>query len=312
MKTYEKVYRILSQESTYISGEKLAQTLQISRTSIWKAIKQLEAHGLVIHSVKNLGYRIEKGDLLLPYQLADELPFFVSYNEKSLSTQTDARHGIELGHPANSLYLAPSQSAAKGRFARDFFAPSHGGIYMSLHLAPHAHFDQVPPYTLLVGASIIKAIHNLTGKTAQIKWVNDIYWQNKKIAGILTEAISSVETGLVTDVIIGVAINFHIEDFPDYLREKAGSLFTEQPSITRNQLITEIWSVFLNTPKEDLLSTYRNHSLVLGKEVSFTQERTRYQGKALEIDTQGRLLVHLKDGKQIWLNSGEISLTGWE
>lgn len=96
---------------------------------------------------------------------------------------------------------------------------------MSLHLKPNVPFEDVKPYTLMVASSIVKAISRLTGIETEIKWVNDIYYNGKKIAGILTEAISSVETGLITDVIIGVGINFHITDFPADISEKAGSLF---------------------------------------------------------------------------------------
>lgn len=311
MKTYEKIYLILSQAQDYVSGEKLAQTLQLSRTSVWKAIQQLESRGLTISSVRNLGYRLESGDLLLPDYLAEELPFKIVYTENSSSTQTDARRGIEIGQDGPCLYLAPSQTAAKGRFGREFYTPAQGGIYMSLHLKPQLPLSEAPHYTLLTAASIVKAIQELTGKKTQIKWVNDIYLEGKKIAGILTEAVTSVETGLLTDIIIGVGFNFDITDFPDNLSSKVSSLFTEKPSITRNQLIAAIWSTFLSIPEEDLLKLYRQYSLVLGQTVSFTQNQTDYSGLAADIDKAGRLLIQLDSGGEMWLSSGEISLTEW-
>lgn len=86
--------------------------------------------------------------------------------------------------------------------------------------------------------------------------------------------MTSVETGLVTDVIIGVGINFAISDFPKEIKEKAGSLFTPPAPITRNELISEIWRCFYQTAPEELLYLYKEHSLVLGREVSFIQDRT--------------------------------------
>ncbi|MEY8462721.1 bifunctional biotin--[acetyl-CoA-carboxylase] ligase/biotin operon repressor BirA [Streptococcus merionis] len=311
LKTYQKVYSILEKATDYVSGEYLAKQLQLSRTSIWKAIQHLEKQGLVIDSVQNRGYLLQKGDLLDPIWLAEQLPFKISYQAKSQSTQQDARQGLEAGNAGDCLYLAPFQDGARGRFGRVFFAPKQGGIYMSLHLKPMVSFDLMPPYTILVAASIVRAIQTLTGKKAQIKWVNDIYLDSKKIAGILTEAVSSVESGLITDVIIGVGLNFHIEDFPHDLKDKAGSLFDEKPSITRNQLIAEIWKVYLETPEEDLIALYRTHSLVLGRMVSFKQNGQEYTGFAKAIDREGRLLVELTDGAVTWLNSGEISLTSW-
>lgn len=312
MKTYQKVYQLLTEQDDYISGEKLSQKLGLSRTSIWKAIQQLESRGLRISSVQNLGYRLEEGDLLLADYLAEHLPFQIIYREKSSSTQMDARQGIEQGYSEQTLYLAPSQTSAHGRFGRPFFAPKQGGIYMSLHLQPKVTYDQLPPYTLLVAASLIKAIKDLTDKKPQIKWVNDIYLGKQKIAGILTEATSSVESGLITDVIIGIGFNFHITDFPDFLKDKATSLFTQSPTITRNDLIIALWTNFLTIPQEDLLRIYRQNSLVLGKTVRFTQNHQDYEGTALDIDNHGHLRVGLTDGKELWLNSGEVSLTDWD
>ena len=311
MKTYEKIYNYLQNQTDFVSGEKLAQYFQLSRTAIWKAIQNLENRGIQIESVKNRGYKIISGDLLLPEMIASELNISVTLNEKSDSTQIDAKKGIELANHAPHLYLAPSQGDAKGRFGRQFFTPKTGGIYMSLHLKPNIPFDQASPYTLMVASSIVKAISLLTGIETEIKWVNDIYLSGKKIAGILTEAISSVETGLVTDVIIGVAINFHIINFPESLSEKAGSLFLDYPTVTRNQLIIELWKLFLTIPEEDLIKVYKEKSLVLGKQVAFLDKNIAYTGIASEITDQGHLIVTLNDGQEKVLRSGEISLSSW-
>ncbi len=144
-----------------------------------------------------------------------------------------------------------------------------------------------------------------------IKWVNDIYYKGKKIAGILTEAITSVETGLVTDVIIGVGINFAISDFPKELKNKAASLFHEKQPITRNELIAEIWKNFYECEPDELIYLYKQHSLVLGRTVTFCQNDKDYKGVAKEISDSGQLLVQLDTGQEMWLNSGEISLTSW-
>lgn len=182
---------------------------------------------------------------------------------------------------------------------------------MSLHLKPNLSFDQIPAYTLLTAGAIYQAVKNLTLIDIDIKWVNDIYYKDKKIAGILTEAITSVETGLVTDIIIGVGFNFCVNDFPEELQAKAGSLFTERAPISRNELIAEIWRCFYESDPQDLLYLYKKHSLVLGRQVSFQQNNQTYKGIASDISDSGQLLVQLENGQNIWLNSGEISLTSW-
>ncbi|WP_159565239.1 bifunctional biotin--[acetyl-CoA-carboxylase] ligase/biotin operon repressor BirA [Streptococcus halichoeri] len=311
MKTSEKIYLLLAEANDYVSGEYLAEQLAISRTSVWKSIKSLENQGIEIQSLKHKGYRITKGDLLLPDKISQDLQLPVSYHEKSQSTQIDAKKGIESKLSSPRLYLAPTQLGAKGRLNREFFASQHGGIYMSLHLSPNIPYAQMPPYTMMVASSIVKAISRLTGIDAQIKWVNDIYIGQKKLAGILTEAITSVETGLITDVIIGVGLNFLVTDFPENLKDRATSLFTQEASISRNDLISDIWNLFFTIPVEDHIKVYKEKSLVLNRQVNYMQQGQEIQAKAIDITNQGYLIVQKKDGSLETLHSGEISLSSW-
>ena len=313
MKTYERVYEILAKSPDFVTGESLAKELGISRTAT------LESHSVTSGSrccyykcPSKKGYHLEKGDILLSQEISKQLNFPVYFNPDSTSTQLDAKHGMERQDPAPSLYLASNQGSAKGRFERHFHTSPHGGIYMSIHLKPNCHFSELPPYTMMVAASIVKAIQRLTGIDTDIKWVNDIYLNNKKIAGILTEAISSIESGCITDVIIGVGLNFSISDFPEEIATKATSLFqNERPTITRNQLISEIWKLFLTIPTTDLVKVYKEKSLVLDKQVTFEQSGKAYSGIAKEIGDKGQLLVLTDDGQEKWLSAGEVSLTSW-
>ncbi|UNV67871.1 bifunctional biotin--[acetyl-CoA-carboxylase] ligase/biotin operon repressor BirA [Streptococcus oralis] len=311
MKSHQLVYQILARENDYVSGEKIGEELNLSRTSIWKAIQRLQQDGLEIDSIKNRGYKLIQGDLILPELIQENTNLTIRYKPETKSTQTDAKEGIEAGNQGNTLYLSTCQTAGRGRFQRPYYSPSQGGIYMSLHIQPNLPYEKLPSYTLLVAAAVCKAIKNLTMIEVDIKWVNDIYFKNKKIAGILTEAMTSVETGLVTDVIIGLGINFSIADFPDDLKEKAGSLFMPPAAISRNELISEIWNCFYNTDSDELLYIYKERSIVLGKEVTFQLDGKLKKGLAKEISESGQLQVELEDKHTIWLNSGEISLTSW-
>ncbi|HEL9599167.1 TPA: bifunctional biotin--[acetyl-CoA-carboxylase] ligase/biotin operon repressor BirA [Streptococcus suis] len=311
MKTYQKIYLLLKEKEDYISGEDLAQELGISRTSIWKAIRQLEAHGLTIEAARNRGYKLAEGDLLLPDLIAEELQLPVHLKADSDSTQLDAKQGIEAGHKSPALYLAPHQNKAKGRFGRPFYASKSGGIYMSLRLSPNVPFLEFKPYTILAAAAVVKAIQSLCDLDVQIKWVNDIYLGQKKVAGILTEAISSMENQRVTDVIIGVGINVHIDDFPKELQQSAGNLFDDQPPFTRNQLITAIWKAFLETDEKELIALYKEKSLVVGQQVSFVENQVEFRGTAIAVTDTGNLVIQLDNGKAKIISSGEISLTSW-
>ena len=311
MKSHQLVYQILTRENDYVSGEKIGEDLNLSRTSIWKAIQRLQQEGLMIDSIKNRGYKLIQGDLILPGLIQEKTNLTIRYKPESKSTQTDAKEGIETGNQGNTLYLSTCQTAGRGRFQRPYYSPSQGGIYMSLHIQPNLPYEKLPSYTILVASAVYKAIKNLTMIEVDIKWVNDIYFKNKKIAGILTEAMTSVETGLVTDVIIGLGINFSIEDFPEELKEKAGSLFMPPAPISRNELISEIWNCFYNTDPDELFYLYKERSIVLGKKITFQRNGQNEKGMAKDISNTGQLQVELEDKKTIWLNSGEISLTSW-
>ncbi|PNY20093.1 bifunctional biotin--[acetyl-CoA-carboxylase] ligase/biotin operon repressor BirA [Streptococcus parauberis] len=311
MKTSEKLYQILSQSESFISGEKLADQLSLSRTAIWKGIKSLENQGIEILATKKEGYKIISGDLLSAQEISNKLNISVTLNESSLSTQLDAKNAIATNPSAPHLYLSPSQKQAKGRLGRDFYASKNGGIYMSLHLKPNQTYQEMEPYTMMVASSIVNAIYRLTGIETQIKWVNDIYLNDKKIAGILTEAITSVETGLITDVIIGAGLNFHLTDLPEELSSIATSLFRHQPTITRNQLISEIWKLFFQIPVQDHLKVYKEKSLVLNKQVTYSKNNQIIHGRAIDITDQGYLIVEKTDKTLETLHSGEISLSSW-
>ncbi|HEL2058409.1 TPA: bifunctional biotin--[acetyl-CoA-carboxylase] ligase/biotin operon repressor BirA [Streptococcus suis] len=311
MKTYQKIYLLLEERQDYISGEDLAQELGISRTSVWKAIRQLEMQGLTIEAARNRGYRLVDGDLLLPEAISEELGLPVYFKADSDSTQLDAKNGIENNHPSPALYLAPHQNKAKGRFGRPFYASKSGGIYMSLRLSPNVPFLAFKPYTILAAAALIKAIIQLTGLDVQIKWVNDIYLGKKKVAGILTEAISSMESQTVTDVIIGVGINVFIDDFPKELRRTAGNLFDQEPTITRNQLIIAFWKAFFETDEKELIALYKEKSLVVGRQVTFVENQVEYKGTAIAVTDSGNLVLQLEGGRSKILSSGEISLLSW-
>ena len=311
MKTYQRIYQKLKGQTDYVSGEELARDLALSRTSIWKAIQKLEDLGLVIDSQKKRGYKILEGDLLDADRLSQDLGLAVFFKEETTSTQQEAKELADQGYPQDFLFLTAHQTRGKGRFDRPFYSNKTGGIYMTLRLQPATTYDEIPAYTILTVAACHKAILDLTGRICQIKWVNDLYLDGKKIAGILTEATGDFESGQVSNLFIGLGLNFCIKNFPPNLQETAGSLFKDQAPISRNQLISAIWKNLLTIPEEQLIQIYKDNSLVLGKVVSFEKKGFTYKGQAIALSNNGHLLVELKDGEQMWLSSGEISLSSW-
>lgn len=225
--------------------------------------------------------------------------------DESISTQLDAKTDGQ----ANTLYMSEKQTGIYGRFGREYYASPEGGIYMTLLLKPVGSLGTLPNYTLLAAAAVVSAIETLTTKKVDIKWVNDIYLNHKKIVGILAEAQVQPDTSL--QVGLGIGINFHISTFPEAIAHKAGSLFTETPTITRSELVAKIWSEFHRLSKRNFFEIYKSHSFILGKTVEFEENKVLYKGTAVDLTPSGQLIVHLEDGQTKILSSGEISLKKW-
>ncbi|MBM7712258.1 biotin--[acetyl-CoA-carboxylase] ligase [Enterococcus xiangfangensis] len=314
MTTKEKVLARLKETQEVLSGEVLAQELAVSRTAIWKAIKELEKKGYRIQHLAT-GYRYQPSDILDAKEIQDQIryPIDVSVLETSDSTMKDAQLAVLAGEKSPLLIVADMQEAPHGRFDRPFFAAKQQGIYMSLLLKPNEQLHELPQYTILMAVAAAEAIDELLGVDSQIKWVNDIYLNEKKVAGILSEAMTDVESNSLKYIIIGMGINFSIpqEDYPTELQEKATSLFPDgQATTTRNQLIITIWNRFFDLLAEptDFLASYRKKSFVLGKKITFKRKDRSYLGTAVAIADTGELIVDLGT-EQIALSSGEISLS---
>lgn len=316
MSTKEKVLELLKTTNQVLSGEKMGQLLTLSRTSVWKAIKELEKNGYQIKHEAN-GYRLLASDVLSKKELSNFLdkdsPIEkIEVFKESESTMKDAKRATIEENPVTTLFVADTQVAAKGRFGRSFYAKPSQGAYFSLLLNPHQTFDELPQYTVVMAVAVARAIDCLAGLTTEIKWVNDIYLNGKKVCGILSEAMSDVETMQITHIVIGVGINFSIpqKEFSKEIQEKATSVFPDgQPTFTRNELIAEVMNQFfyLLADASKTIRIYREKSFVLGKKVTFIRQGISYEGIAAEITELGELVVQLSDKKEI-LSSGEISL----
>ncbi|WP_137665129.1 biotin--[acetyl-CoA-carboxylase] ligase [Enterococcus hulanensis] len=314
MTTKEKVLARLKAAEEILSGEALAQELGVSRTAIWKAIKELEKKGYQIQHLAN-GYRYQPSDILDAKEIQEHINQAVDVTvlETSDSTMKDAQLAVMEGKKSPLLIVADMQKAPRGRFNRPFFAAKQQGIYMSLLLEPKEQLQELPQYTILMAVAVAEAIDELLGVESQIKWVNDIYLNHRKVVGILSEAMTDVETNSLKYIIIGMGINFSIpqEIYPEELREKATSLFSDgKATTTRNQLIINIWNRFFDLLAEQTtyLDSYRKKSFVLGKKITFKRKDQLYLGTAVAITDIGELVVDLGDEK-VTLSSGEISLS---
>ena len=298
-----------------LSGQSLAKKFGVSRNAIWKTIKALQSDGYNIIAGKNRGYELSGNyDILssevirakLYEKVGAILDIFV-YDEID-STNSEAKRLLADGKKEPFLVIADSQSAGRGRFGRDFFSPSKTGVYMTLVVSPKIQTNAPVTITAAAAVAVSRAIKKLTGKNVQIKWVNDIFLNEKKVCGILTEAVADIESGTFKNIIIGIGINLTTEDFPPELSQIAGSV----GCVNRVELISEVRSELLgfveNISDNGFIKEYRDLSCVIGEDIVFYKDNEKFIGHASDIDDSGGLIVKLAEGRTEILRSGEISI----
>lgn len=299
-----------------ISGQFLADKFDVSRNAVWKTINILKDEGYEILSVSNKGYRLADGSDILSVEgisnyLSEYYKDLAVFSLKEVdSTNNEAKRLIASGFDRPALIAAECQTAGRGRQGRNFYSPEQTGIYMTMVIHPKLNISDAISITTAASVAVVRAIETLMDAKPQIKWINDIYLDNKKLCGILTEAVTDFESGMAQNIIIGIGMNISTANFPADIAETAVSLNPD--GITRNRLIAEIANklldIFRNLSDRSYLEEYRAHSLVLGKHITYFKGGTAYSAKAVAIDDEGGLVVIADNGVTKVLRSGEISV----
>lgn len=204
-----------------------------------------------------------------------------------------------------ALVVADCQTNGRGRLNRSFFSPKGTGIYFSLKVKiPHL-YENVPFITTAAAVAVHRAITAVSNVKSGIKWVNDIYIGNKKLSGILCEAVDDCH------VVIGIGINYTPSSLPDDLTDIVTFLYNKEPLVTRNEIIALIVDNLLDITSDlsdtSFMEYYKTHSIVIGKKVLCIQGENSFEATVLDIDNQGGLLVKTASGIKT-LSSGEITL----
>ncbi|MBW5389502.1 biotin--[acetyl-CoA-carboxylase] ligase [Brachyspira hampsonii] len=319
----ENIISILeSNKGLFISGEKLANDLNVSRTAIWKAVKSLKNEGYDILSVSNKGYALSKEtDILSSKIIKDNMPkysdkfSFLIYKTVE-STNTIARAMAIKGAESGTVIIAEEQTSGYGRNGKFFFSPYGTGIYMSiiLNLKKEKKIFNSSFITTAAAMAVSKSIEEVTNESTQIKWVNDIFINNKKVCGILTEGSFSFEDGKLDYAVIGIGINvnFPKKGFPKELDNIAASINNDNlknNSDIRNILIAKILENLYEYYFNDInfYEEYKKRSFLIGKKVSVDINGKENIVKVLDIDKTFALIVELKNGEIDRLTSGSVN-----
>ena len=327
-----------------LSGEELASQCGVSRAAVWKAVKALREEGFEITGTTNGGYLLESGDVLTTEAVASAFnaafPRFagarIEVFKEIDSTNIQAKRWLsecgslrtadgqltEAGKIYNNdVIVAEKQTAGRGRSGRTFVSPARTGIYLTVIYAPQGGITNPAKITAFSAVAVCRAIKKLYGIQPSIKWINDIFYNGKKICGILTEGTTNFETGIIEAAVIGIGVN--IEENPaafgSEVSKVAGGIFSAEtnPSgkISRAQLAAHIAGEtlqVLSEPAENVIKEYKALSFLIGHEVEvhtlIDSSQGIYRAKVIDIDQNAALVVELADGRKKTLISGEVSL----
>lgn len=239
-----------------------------------------------------------------------KISVFSDIDSTNSHLKTLAKHGAEIG----TVIIADSQSNGHGRYERKFHSPKNSGIYMSVLLKPELTADKSVLITAAAAVAICDAIFSLTSKKTQIKWVNDILLNGKKLCGILTEGSLNTQSHKLDWAVLGIGINVYIpkEDFNQEIKDIAISLLNNRKENFRNLLCAEILNN-LSTHIENLkdktfLEKYKEYSCLKNKKINIIKDGLSEPATVLEIDDDCRLVVKRPNGEKEILVSGEISI----
>ncbi|HBR32513.1 MAG: biotin--[acetyl-CoA-carboxylase] ligase [Eubacteriales bacterium] len=316
--------RILSMleenKGIYLSGQELAKRLFVTRSAVWKAINMLRRDGYIIKAVKNKGYMLPHDSDIVseqsirPFLRGNAADFRFEIKKTLPSTNTYLKGLAANGEKEGLVIMANEQTAGRGRMGRSFFSPADDGIYMSVLLRPPLKADSAALLTTMAAVSVSRAIENTVGIPIGIKWVNDLYYKDKKIAGILTEGGIDIESGTLQYAIIGIGVNVFTEEFPDDLKDTAASISksADEKGVSRPLLAAEILNLLEeNLPaldKKNHISEYRARSILTGKEIFVSRGDKKIPAVALDIDENACLVVKYDDGKIESLSSSDVSI----
>lgn len=325
-----EILKMLRETEGYVSGQQISDKFGVSRTAVWKVIRQLQEEGYQVEAVRNRGYHIvdspdvmtkEELDSLMKTKWAGQN---ILYYDVTDSTNLRIRQAGDKGAPHGTLAVADQQTAGRGRRGRAWESPPGGSIYMSILLRPEIAPSKAAMLTLVMACSAAEGIQECIKAEScgqipqiQIKWPNDLIINGKKMVGILTEMSAQID--YINHVTVGVGINVNITNFPEEISQTATSLCLECGHAVRRAPIIaavmdrleENYETFLKT--EDLTGLMERYSSMLvnrGRDVRIIGEKETYTARALGITPTGELIVRREDGTEEEINAGEVSVRG--
>ena len=308
-----KVLEILERHQGPISGETISHEMGITRSAIWKNIKELRLMGYDIQSSQKDGYKlVHSSSKLLPYEIHKKLRTrFIGkkmrYFAHTPSTIWVGKQMCAESEPAKlhgTVIIAEEQTGGVGRMGRAWVSPA-GGIWISIILRPHIPVDRVFMITMAGSIAIARAIRKEFGLGALIKWPNDIFIGDKKVAGLLLELSAEADLIHYTLLSSGIDVNIPMGEFSPELRKDITSICMEVGhEVDRAAFLARILKEFETRYEliesgeyESIIQEWKSISYTLEKRVQIRTLKNTFDGEAIDIDQFGALIVRKDNGK---------------
>ena len=321
--TAGKILKILEDRKEPVSGEEISRILGITRSAVWKDIKELKALGYSINSSRTDGYELVSATAgLLPHEIEKYLKtrFIgrdIRYFEKTESTTWVAKDLCvknDISTLDGTVIIAEEQTGGYGRLGRAWASPK-GGIWTTIILKPDISVDRLFFITMAASIAVARTIRNMYDVGALIKWPNDIFIGDKKVCGIYLEI--SAEADVIHHCLLGIGIDANVkpEVFHNNVPVAVTSLKDETGAdINRVEFFAQFLKEFelrydfvMKTDFEPILKEWKSLSYTLDHRVRVTTPRKTLEGEAMDIDDHGALIIKKDNGTIEKVVSGDCT-----
>jgi BirA family biotin operon repressor/biotin-[acetyl-CoA-carboxylase] ligase len=298
-----------------VSGETLAALLGVSRVAVGKRVNALRTLGYTIDATAGVGYVLSAApDLPLPAEVAPLLttPFWGPLHGGGTtgSTNDDCKALAREGAPEGTVVLAARQTGGRGRFGRQWESPE-GGVYLSALLRPPLAPAELAPLSLVAGLGLVRALATL-GVEAYVKWPNDVFSAEGKLAGVLLEV--SAEAEAVEWAVVGCGVNVRCTPGMPSTAACVDGLVPEPPRLAQVAAacldgLAAVYGEFLAGGFAALRSEYERRAWLTAREVTVRDAmgQVRAAGRVAGVDESGRLVVEGPTGP-VSVVAGEVTL----
>ena len=320
--TTGRVLQLLKGGGDFLSGEEIGRRLGVSRSAVWKHVRELKRAGYGIVSVPKKGYglravaNVPRAAEVVPHLKTSTLGRRIEYHDTVDSTNRAAGELARQGAGEGAVVVADSQTAGRGRMGRRWESPAGENLYFSVLLTPNVEPARVPQLALVAAVAVHEGLAECCPEiTAQIKWPNDILVGGRKVAGILCEA--SLEADRVHRVILGIGINVNGTSVPRALRATAtmlrlaGGREVSRPALLGaviNHLEARYEGWLRDGSLAGLLAYFERYSALNGRPVAAENLSGAVRGTARGIVPTGELVIETADGALLHLLAGDVHL----